>query len=461
MKSSLFFAVAFCCAAYSALAQGISFEKGDWFSTLVKAKAQKRLVYVDVYADWCGPCKLLEKLVFPKKEAGDFYNAHFVNAHVNAEKGEGIGLVKRYQVTAFPTHIFIDPASEQVVYWTTGYGGLETFLEEGETAVAEWKDPMTWEKYEAAFPAKKNDRKFLRDWLRKADRLHKDNNEILNAYAALLNKQHPGDSEINFLAESIRTLDNDAVALVDAHKAAVKGDSVGEKDYLTYLHERWSYATLEKAIHDKNETMLATIEASFRKAEPADADEKMFYILKRYYAETGDNARAFQESAREADFISRKSMAAFLRDDSMNLGAVREQMRFQLKAQGVTEEQMEQQIAANLHLNPTLRHNVSVQAATTLNSLAWTVYEQHTQDTALLRRALAWSERSLELSEFSPNDWAPFADTYAHLLYRNHAPREAISLQQKVVDKLRTTGRPPTDVASYESELEKMKSGTL
>ena len=63
-----------------ATAAGISFIEGDWKKVLAKAKAEKKLIFVDAYATWCGPCKKLQKEVFPDAAVGSFFNKNFINA---------------------------------------------------------------------------------------------------------------------------------------------------------------------------------------------------------------------------------------------------------------------------------------------------------------------------------------------------------------------------------------------
>ena len=63
----------------------IKFEESSFASILAKAKAEKKLVFMDAYASWCGPCKLMEKNVFTDKNVADFYNKNFVNARIDME----------------------------------------------------------------------------------------------------------------------------------------------------------------------------------------------------------------------------------------------------------------------------------------------------------------------------------------------------------------------------------------
>lgn len=77
---------------------GIKFGKQSFAKTLEQAKKENKLIFLDAFASWCGPCKLLDKNVFPKKEVGDYFNANFLNLHIDMEKGEGIEIAKN---TAF------------------------------------------------------------------------------------------------------------------------------------------------------------------------------------------------------------------------------------------------------------------------------------------------------------------------------------------------------------------------
>ncbi|TLX23497.1 DUF255 domain-containing protein [Chryseobacterium indologenes] len=111
-----------------AFAQGIKFEDGNFASILAKAKKENKLIFVDAYASWCGPCKLMVKNIFPLKNVGDYYNSHFINAKIDMEKGEGIDLAKKYNVKAFPTYLFIDGNGE-AVHRTLGYVEEKDFIQ--------------------------------------------------------------------------------------------------------------------------------------------------------------------------------------------------------------------------------------------------------------------------------------------------------------------------------------------
>jgi thioredoxin-related protein len=100
--------------------EGIKFETSDFKTILAKAKKENKLIFLDAYTTWCGPCKLMAKNIFTLKSVGDHYNANFVNAKIDMEKGEGIDIAKKYDVKVFPTYLFIDGNGE-LVHRTVGY----------------------------------------------------------------------------------------------------------------------------------------------------------------------------------------------------------------------------------------------------------------------------------------------------------------------------------------------------
>lgn len=105
-----------------------NFRSITYQQALAAAKTENKMVFMDFYTDWCGPCKLMAREVFPQKLVGDFFNSRFVCLKVNAEKGEGIALAKQYKPTAYPTFIIITPGEKEVGR-TEGYRQADQFVE--------------------------------------------------------------------------------------------------------------------------------------------------------------------------------------------------------------------------------------------------------------------------------------------------------------------------------------------
>ncbi|MFC4687365.1 thioredoxin family protein [Epilithonimonas pallida] len=110
--------------------KSIKFEESNFASILAKAKTEKKLVFMDAYASWCGPCKLMEKNVFTDENVADFYNKNFINVRIDMEKGEGKELAMKYGVRSYPTFLFLN-AEGEIVGKELGYIKSEEFLELG------------------------------------------------------------------------------------------------------------------------------------------------------------------------------------------------------------------------------------------------------------------------------------------------------------------------------------------
>lgn len=94
--------------------QGIEFFQGTWKEGMAKAKAEGKLVFVDAYAEWCGPCKSMAKNVFTKQEVGEYFNTNFINLKLDMEKSDGVSFGHEYPVRAYPTLFFIDGDGKEI-----------------------------------------------------------------------------------------------------------------------------------------------------------------------------------------------------------------------------------------------------------------------------------------------------------------------------------------------------------
>lgn len=130
--------------------EGIKFQHGTWAQAKELAAKENKLIFVDFYTQWCGPCYNMAKTVFTLYSVGTLYNNNFINMKIDAENGEGIELAKKYGVRSYPTYCFIDPKTEEVVHRAGSNIPVESFLYIGESAVNPKKTSVYLEKERAA-----------------------------------------------------------------------------------------------------------------------------------------------------------------------------------------------------------------------------------------------------------------------------------------------------------------------
>lgn len=136
MKRNLLILAA-CIYAISLSAQsaGINFLHGvTWAEAVTKAKAENKLIFIDFYTQWCGPCMNMAQTVFSLPTVGYYYNHTFVNLKIDAEEGEGMTLAKKYGVHSYPTYAFIDPTTENIVHRSSSRQSAEQFIQTGKAA---------------------------------------------------------------------------------------------------------------------------------------------------------------------------------------------------------------------------------------------------------------------------------------------------------------------------------------
>ena len=97
-------------------AQGIAFEPEGTllYDAAMKAKKENKLVFVDCYTQWCGPCKKMIRDVFPQEKVGKYMNANFVSIKIDMEAAYAEGLARNWQVSAYPTFIIFNADGKEI-----------------------------------------------------------------------------------------------------------------------------------------------------------------------------------------------------------------------------------------------------------------------------------------------------------------------------------------------------------
>ena len=105
----------------------VRFETSSTDAVRELARQQKKLVFIDLYATWCPPCRAMERQVFSQKEVGDFVAQHFVAARYDVDQPTGRQLLDRFGHGAIPLYLVFDVTG---TLWGTisGASPADTFV---------------------------------------------------------------------------------------------------------------------------------------------------------------------------------------------------------------------------------------------------------------------------------------------------------------------------------------------
>lgn len=116
----------------------INFIENSWPTALKQAAAQHKYIFVDAYAVWCGPCKMLKRTTFRDKTVAAFFNKNFINLTIDVEKGQGPQLGSAWGIEGLPTLIVFNAKGQRVSYFV-GYLQADDLLRFGKQALASRK----------------------------------------------------------------------------------------------------------------------------------------------------------------------------------------------------------------------------------------------------------------------------------------------------------------------------------
>lgn len=142
-------------------------ENESWNAVKSKAVKENRMIFMDCYTSWCGPCKGLAQNVFPQPKVGEFLNSNFVCCKYDMEKGEGIMLYKKYKdnIPGFPTMLVINPVDESIVHKVVGYTEPDALI----TALQDGLDGKTLAVFQKRYEAGERSLELIKDYCKALD----------------------------------------------------------------------------------------------------------------------------------------------------------------------------------------------------------------------------------------------------------------------------------------------------
>jgi len=249
MKIKLLIALLFIMQVVQAQnAVGVRFEQElSWAEVQQKAKKENKYIFVDVFTTWCGPCKQMDRDIFPKEEVGDFFNTQFVSVKVQADitkkDSEDVkqwyqdaqAIVTTYNIDSYPVYLFFNPQGELVHRINGASSSAAEFISKAELAL------NGYQKQKWQFTKGEKDPSFLLELVKSAQLMN--DRELLplaaNAYLET-QKDLTSDEHLKLIAVATQKTTDPGFAVLRDHSAranAVLGEGVSEQIITTVVFD--------------------------------------------------------------------------------------------------------------------------------------------------------------------------------------------------------------------------------
>ena len=431
-------------ASTQSFSQGINFLQDDWQNVLIQAKAQKKLIFVDVYTTWCGPCKEMDKRTFTEPSVGEKFNTTFINYKVDAEKGFGVTLAKRYNITSYPTCLFVDP-TENLIYKQEGLLRAPDLLKEAEMVIHNQANSKPLYTLDKLYEDGRRDTEFLNEYIAIRslyDRI--DNRDLVEEYVKSLPPiQHSSDKTLRIIVNNGFKIDGMAFEVL--LKFREKAESLFEggfekvnRSFSQSINEVFDVALKTKNLVLFEEALAANIKTLPITSDRVNGKNKLaFYLGMRDVNKFSDAAEQYIDQ-----YVMFVQVESIRKQDSWEYEKIMQNYKLGIRDSVGAGAIM----YYNLKLNA--KNTMARLTATELNEVVKAFNEQ-VDDKAKLNKATEWAKRSLELVE-SPDAY----HTYAQLMLKLGDKQMAMDIEQKAYD---IAIREKIDTQKFTAALEKMR----
>jgi thiol-disulfide isomerase/thioredoxin len=264
MKKGIFLFIAMFLCFTQAQAQGIEFFHGTFAEALVKAKTENKLIFMDAFAEWCGPCKRMAATVFTDEKVGKFMNSNFICLKTDMEKGEGPELSRKFDVSAYPTLLFLN-AEGGLVQRNVGALPADGFITTARQALGKIDNTKEFEK---AYTEGKREPELIYSYVRALNRAGKPSLKIVNDFLQKADITQPLTLKVIF--EGTSQADSKVFDLLIKNRAAIAAlySDQQVKDRIEEAIEK----TAANAVQFKSAELQAEAKAKMKAHVPEKAE---------------------------------------------------------------------------------------------------------------------------------------------------------------------------------------------
>jgi thiol-disulfide isomerase/thioredoxin len=423
--------------------QGINFRQDDWQNVLMQAKAQKKLIFVDIYTVWCGPCKEMDKKTFTDVSVGDKFNARFINYKVDAEKGFGINLAKRYNVTSYPTVLFVD-ASENIMLKQEGLLRASDLIKEADIVLNNQTNAKPRWALEKLYNEGRRDSEFLAEFISVNSLFTIDNRDLVEDYIKSLTPiQYSSDKTLRIIVNNGFKIDGKAFDLLLKFREKAESLFEGGIEKVNRSFSQSINEVFSDALKAKNQILFDKALAANLKALPNTADrvndknKLAFYLALKAVNKFSEAAEQYLDQ-----YVMFVQIESIRKQDLWEYEKIMQNYKLGIRDSVGAGAAMYQNLKVNA------KNTMARLTSAELNEVVKAFYDQ-VEDKAKLMKATEWAKRSLELVE-TPDGY----HSYAQLMLKLGDRQMAMDIEQKAYD---IAIREKLDTQKFTAALEKMR----
>jgi hypothetical protein len=268
----------------------VIFQKGSWDDILQLAKKEHKLIFVDLSAVWCAPCKWMEKNVFANDTVAMFYNKTFINYKIDTEKGEGPKLAKQWAVIGLPSLLYINENGE-IVHRACGCeqngGSSQKFIMDGQMCMDSAKR-FSFSADKIKYEAGKMTKTEIIEYINKmGDACVERKKELRSYYLSLSEKEFSNASNQDLIMETVK--DPTSIEFnyfINNYPLFV--ERYGKSKVESKITDAYKYYAL-KLISKKDTIAYFAIKNKILLTENINTEKLVWYLDIHYFLSTEDN----------------------------------------------------------------------------------------------------------------------------------------------------------------------------
>ncbi|MGV3465701.1 MAG: thioredoxin family protein [Heyndrickxia sp.] len=416
-------------------------------------KSDKPLILIDFYTTWCGPCKRMDREVFTDSSIIKQVNSNCISLKVNAEEGQGISLAKKYNVTSYPTYLFLNNQGV-LVYRTVGYMSSYDFSQQIANAIIESKESITVLELDSLFKQKSHDLLFLKDYLSRRTKLKLDNSDLLDHYIQLLPREERIRTEtLQLLIDNGNRINKSlqvGIGLETLIDNKQKLQSLKNAYPIEYYIENARKKTLGKAIEFKSDSLLNLV---LKYTDKKNIFDNISTVKLKYFSGLNNKTKFYKEAdsfiKNQLSKYTLKKMAAL--DSIVLLELINSEDYKDATPEEIQEAKLD------------YKHTQSVQFVRLYNSITDYIIDNDNNIDHLLA-AKKWAKNALDICLL---DTTYFINIYPHSLnnlakvhYKLKDQKEAIRYQTLAIAASKVLEESDA-TEMYQKQLMQMKKGKL